>query len=697
MTPGLTSQCRRAAHRHLRSQTDSVWVLEALVATEFERYCVTSRTVARYGSSVPGPMESRRRTGKRRMGELSLGQSHSASPLWGLENLADLTQWQWKPPSSPDALLQQHQVENTQRWSLARALRSLFHEPSTELSDTAHIGLGPGVVLNGVGEDNIVHTPEVTEQSIPNTIWNAQSIPSEVVDAGLNLLYQDLSTDNATRTRPNFANFCNSWKDSLATGLFFGEAICSVLDGIYCGLDTPQPGAAVPLERTISDKFKLDLLQATISGLSSHVDHEHVHFDRTAWNRVLQRISELRINTIRVFTEAMDHIPESHLDDISAGVHANLSAFLIASGCASKRSSLIRQVSKMAKPLRRFNLADHQHVLEDGTQYVLMHKESKDLNYSRMRLGWVQLLARLPSIDESYLARVCSILEAGKELRPLSNRSICEMYLARHSSSIKDMEKLQNPFLMGRADSKWFGFFTLALWRTGQFDHVKGLCKFLDKLGRAQDIMRLARGVRNVVKNEVVPLASLAIAGGQPVVAIDILSLYEKSKASRSGFWETKFSTEVLKILAACQSVRPNKVLGALRLKRLPRGIPRRREVRLSRHLLSEILRTTKAAMAFAISPSISSRTSLKLIWQCINYLRKHPNSVVPTAALRALLHNVTRDLARGGQGNTAQLRSFLYLLHQQAGRDKMVQIGMAIKRWREINKQRRHWGRMRP
>ncbi|KAI0141088.1 hypothetical protein F4776DRAFT_653774 [Hypoxylon sp. NC0597] len=695
MTPALASQCRRAAHRHIRPQTDSIWIPEALLATAFERYCVTSRTIARYGSSVPGPMESRKRTGKRRMGEVSLGQSHSASPLWGLENLADLTQWQWKPPLSSDARLRQHQAENTQKWSLARVLRNLLLEPTSELSNATDVGLAPGVTLDGIGIYDMTHTPDIMAQSMPNITWNAQSIPSEVINIGLDLLRQDLSSDITTKTRPNFAKFCNGWRDSLSSGLFFGEPIRSVLDGIHCGLDMPQLGIAEPVERTLIDKIKLDLLQATVVGLSSHVDHGRNHFDPIAWNSVLERISELQINSIRIFTEAVAHIPECHLDGISAGVLANLRAYLMASGCVTKRSSLIRQAGKMAQPLRRFDMANHR-ILQNGTQYVLMHRGSKNLDYNRMRLGWVQLLARLPSIDENYLAKVCSILEAGKELRPLSNRSICEMYLARHRSSMKNTDKLHETLQNCRDDSKQFGFFNLTLWRTGQFDHVKGLCGLLDKLGRTQDIMLLAKGLRNLVKNDAVPLASLAIAGGQPTVAIDILSLYERSTAGPSGFWETNFSTEALEILTRSQTVRQNKILSALRLKRLSMRRRRRRMVSTSRRLRLEILKTTKATMAFAISPTISSRTSFRLIWQCINYLRKSPNTAIPTIALRALLHNITRDLAEGGPGKTTRLRSFLHLVHQQAGRDKMVQIGLAIKRWREINKRLCREGRMR-
>ena len=112
MTPSLVSRCRRVTYRYLHPHNDAVQFPEAILTAVFERYYVIIRIAARYGSCVPGPMENRRRMGKRQMAALNFGQSHSASPLWAFENLPDLTQWKWKSPSSLDALLRRGREEN---------------------------------------------------------------------------------------------------------------------------------------------------------------------------------------------------------------------------------------------------------------------------------------------------------------------------------------------------------------------------------------------------------------------------------------------------------------------------------------------------------------------------------------------------------------------------------------------------------
>ncbi|OTB06692.1 hypothetical protein M426DRAFT_9471 [Hypoxylon sp. CI-4A] len=693
MTPTLASQCRRVAHRHLLSQNDSVWIPEALLVTAFERYCVNSRTVARYGSSVPGPMENRRRQGKRHMAELNLGQSHSASPLWGLENLADLTQWQWKPPSSPDERYRQHKTETAEDDSPARSMLNwLFGTPAEPATTAMNINPPLAEYLGGVVEGTI-DIPEAADRPSPTLIWDVKSTPSEVINTALDSFLRDSTSSETAEILPNFSKFCDSWKDTLAHGLFSDHAICTVLDGIPHGLSELPVHSQVSSEY-VFNKASLNLLAATIIGLSSRGISDQNYLDCLAWDRVLQKISELRMNSIRIFTQAMSRIPDSYLSGVSAGILANLRVYLMASGCDMKRSSLVRQVNKMAEPLKKLDPTTHRQIFEDITQYVWTYRKSENPNYTQMRLSWLQVLARIPGVDESYLTRVCTVLEAGKTVKPLTRREICEMYLAKRRSSIKDMKLMHHKLqgMRGKADSDRYGLFSLALWETGQFDHIKDFCTFLYQLGREQDVMHLAKTFRDHIKSKATPLATLAIKGGQPMLATDILILYgrtQKGSTGRSDFWESRFSTEVLSILTRSQSLRQNDVLKALRIKRPPRDRRRRR-----RHISQrDIMKATKAAVAFAMSPTISSRTSLRLISQCIDYLRSSRHTVIPTAALRALLHNITRDLAEGKPGRTTRLQWFLYLLHTQASQHKTYRMGLALEQWRAINKRRLRQG----
>ncbi|KAI1398711.1 hypothetical protein F4819DRAFT_15944 [Hypoxylon fuscum] len=699
MSPALASQCRRAAHRHLCPQPDSVWIPESLLAIAFERYCVSSRVIARHGSSVPGPMENRRRMGRRHMGELNLGQPHSAAPLWALENMPDLTQWQWKPPS-PNPPLEQPKADNAHNSSLTQALLNWLAGPSpgpgpgpaNEPANVTEFDLAPCVQLNGVGEaDGADETLplEVAERPLPKLIWDAQSTSSEVIDAGQKSLFRDMSSWPASETWPNFAAFCNSWKHCLANGSFSSQAICAVLDGVQRGLNMPRSDDRWGLTPVVISKIKLNLLQATIAGMSGRKLHQHNHSDHLVWDDILHDISDLQINNIPILAEAMTHIPDRYLGDTSTGILANLQTYLTALKSDSDRSTPIRQANKMANILNKLDPAKSLHILEGGTRYVLTFKDSKGSGYSRMRIGWLRLLARLPGVSEVYLAKTCSVLEASKWAKPLLNKEICELFLAKHRSSIKEITTMYNtlrgPRRMGESDSTRYSFLSMALWRTEQFDHVKGLCEFLSNTGREQDVMHLAKGFRNLVKNEATPLANLAIGAGQPLLAMDIFSLYQKGTDGPANSRRANFLKEALKLLIRSRSLRHHKIFNTLRLvRRLRRG--RGPAVYTTKR---QLLRVATAATSFAQSAGVSNRTSLTLISHCINYLKRDRNAVLPIAVLRALLHNTTRDLAQGKPGRTARLRWVLRLLSIHAGHGQMLRVGLSLRRWREANSRR--------
>ncbi|KAI0482983.1 hypothetical protein GGR56DRAFT_670802 [Xylariaceae sp. FL0804] len=147
MSPFPTAHCCRVVRTHLRPQCDSIWIPDALLYSAFERFRATAPAAARHASSVPGPMESRRRVGKRHMGELNLGQPHAAAPLWALENLVDLSQWTWKPPKTPEVLSRR----DTASHYPARGLAGLA-ENAAETTLPVDVLLPEDTVLAGVAE-----------------------------------------------------------------------------------------------------------------------------------------------------------------------------------------------------------------------------------------------------------------------------------------------------------------------------------------------------------------------------------------------------------------------------------------------------------------------------------------------------------------------------------------------------------------
>ncbi|KIH87626.1 hypothetical protein SPBR_04671 [Sporothrix brasiliensis 5110] len=134
MAPQPASRCCRAVRSHLTSSPgastsaaalDGIWITDLVLARAFSHYCriaapPTSTTpTRRFASNVPGPLESRRRLGKRQMtdqlsSQLSLGPGGPLLPAWGLPNAPDLREWTWSPPRRAEELSEQNVVSSRQ-------------------------------------------------------------------------------------------------------------------------------------------------------------------------------------------------------------------------------------------------------------------------------------------------------------------------------------------------------------------------------------------------------------------------------------------------------------------------------------------------------------------------------------------------------------------------------------------------------
>ncbi|TLS28229.1 hypothetical protein PpBr36_01143 [Pyricularia pennisetigena] len=93
-------RCRLARNcQAISAASEGIWITDRVLANAMERYFSVSQAVMsrRQASSVPGPMEARRRLGKRQMTEAF--QVHPSPPPWAFEFPMDLSKWRWEPPA----------------------------------------------------------------------------------------------------------------------------------------------------------------------------------------------------------------------------------------------------------------------------------------------------------------------------------------------------------------------------------------------------------------------------------------------------------------------------------------------------------------------------------------------------------------------------------------------------------------------
>ncbi|KAL4730038.1 hypothetical protein ACLX1H_002068 [Fusarium chlamydosporum] len=90
----------RSGIRPIPSSPEGIWVTNAMLARAIERFHHVYPVPRRSLSSCPGPLESRRRLGKRHMTAV-VPDSHASPFPWSIEFPIDLGKWTWEAPTRP--------------------------------------------------------------------------------------------------------------------------------------------------------------------------------------------------------------------------------------------------------------------------------------------------------------------------------------------------------------------------------------------------------------------------------------------------------------------------------------------------------------------------------------------------------------------------------------------------------------------
>ncbi|KAK8089821.1 hypothetical protein PG997_004782 [Apiospora hydei] len=660
--PQSSSTCCRAINRRLLGQHDCPFDAMA--------------------PPVPGPLESRKRQNKRQMGELTFGHAHGSAPLWDLENLPDLTQWQWKPPTARH----NRQVAQADR-NLWKAVLAWLSPQNTARGQSVH-------------ERSTSTSSEVLRDATPITMadptlgaLHTPTLGSDIdatslVEQSFSALIQDASFDRKLTICPNFSSFCDTLRDGLSEGHISVQALCSLVPSMSDGLARSALGLDIQQEAKVFDRLKVQLIGASIDGLEAlRARSGNLPFVGNVWSMLLQEASQLRFNSLRTFARLMSQIPSDDIGSLSVVIRANLSNSLIAMARGTHRTHE-KQINKLAGIIQDLGLTEHRHILEE----ILLDlaESAHSANFTAMRFCWLQVLARLRNLDDEALANACVLLEAGLATEPLTSKQIARIFLGRLNSCYSPQNvPMMYSSLISTRDSRCFSRLSSVCWRTSQPRYIKMLCTFLLRLGRQQDILHLLRGVTQLVKNEVTPLAKLALGLGHSPLALKVYFRYCESRFASKKFWRTKFATDILSMMMKSNSLVHKRLITALRLfrkRRTRRSYPltsRARYDKNERHLMiKEVQKAEAAAVAFAGADNLPDRTALRLVQECVNYIRSN-GSMVSAKGLQALWVIITKDLVKRRPGRATRLRWFFRVMFKERGLQETRAAHSELVQWR--------------
>ena len=691
-----TSQCCRALNRGLlgRQDSSSIWISETALATAYDRYCAVSYTFRRHGSSCPGPLESRRRQNKRQMGELTFGQSHGSAPTWRLENLPDLSQWRWHPPTSRH----RRPREKNERFWL-----SVLNWLSAEAQESPAASSGAAAPAFSTAAAAVLEAPPRAAEALPSSSPEDGSVdPLGLISRGLESLVQDASLDPTLFDRPAFTDFCRLLRKGLEAGRISGPALCVVIPALTGGL-----GRALGIQdRPASlEHLKAQLLSVSLDGLDAlYAIRTGPIVDNEVWSMLLKETSRLQINSLRIFERIMAKIPPEAVTPLRSGILANIDTFLSTMGHKNFcKSTYVRQANKMAKGcLQILALPEHRHILQEATERLAEVVRGRERGFHGARLCWLQVLARMRDLDEVFFVNACAFLEAGSDVQPLTGWEISHIFLGRMNSrfAVKGITDVYN-VLKRTQHMECYSRLCLTFWRTDQLRYFKNLCNFLLQLGRQQDILLVLRCFRALVETDVTPLANLATGFGHSELALKVYFRYHQSRRVSRMFWNTRLAQDTMNQLVKTRSpgAPTDRLIKTLKL--FPRRNPRSRHYRLhvnkgqlQYYLLpalkprrglsiTQIKKAERAAEAFAHAPYLSDRKRLRLVTACYLYLKSH-GARLSARTLNTLAQAVTKDLVQGQPGRVSRLRWFLGVLYKEHGREETMAAGKKLEDWRQ-------------
>ncbi|KAI1863886.1 uncharacterized protein JN550_009384 [Neoarthrinium moseri] len=697
-----STQCCRVINRRVRPSCESVWIPESALASAFEQYCSVSRiTSRRNGSNIPGPLENRRRLGKRHMGELNFGHTHSTAPLWDLADAVDLTQWKWKPAT-------RFEVRNATGLLLGRLQSRLRDWCSTifrvEAAAPADLTLpeSPGA----------------------NVFGNAEQLAKTAID----LFLTHTQSGGTWRANDEFVSFCARLKVLIVEQRVSRAVLSRFVRRLPQEVRSQAKKSGAVPSASDTGVFVSHLYNAVLDGilmsrslLGYSISHYHPVYsdllDQTS------RLGRIGYNKLALLRRIMSDIPRESVGQFETEIVSNITQLLYVlhqDHAVISQMSLNRRINNIRSCLETLtsNVTAHRAILEKITQRIAKRdifgfNKLRDTHYLNVRLDWLGLLARLPQVEDNFFGKACSLLEKDKATKacsllekdkapkacsllekdkatkPLSQKQLCELFLLRLNRRHVAVDPLTtnetvalHKELRSIPDSQCFAQISSTLWKKGRLAQVKELACFLLDTSRPHDIYYIIGGLEMYARGESKALADLAIRLGDPQLALLVYICYHQSRQTSSDTWRTSFANEIMPTFTAL-GVNPGMVLDALKVH--PVQCPSRsRELSQSR-----VQRTEMAALAIAHSRRISDRVAFTNVSRCVRFLQSHKHRVTPQV-LGALYYVVTRDLEDGRPGRQTRLRWFLQLLSKESDHNNVLKVGMRLKEWRALYRRRK-------
>lgn len=598
---------------------------------------------------MPGPLESRRRLGKRSIGGLNALQNPSGLPDWSLPVL-DLSRWSWEPPTPLS--LRQEKLQETEQppgWPSIPLPRWLAEwvQPADEEIDITTAG-------SVVGEDKATVLRSKNSVGLLDEFQSfVHSGPLEHVTRACHALCRRLESDRIL--------FSGQEEDK--------DEVLDSLDTLWVALHARFGG---------SSNDAMSIVAQVYSSLLASGSRTPATLDGNISQRLLAQLaripaSDALCQILELFVRA---VAPTALRDMESTLLDVLNKFFL---LWSREMPSHTQIDLLAGALSVIEQSAAKPLLRQA-QLALLAQDPVE-TACHARYAWLSILARTSVFKFTEFTKALSALLGKPTMAAtISSRDICELLLDNWTSNrrLQHPQRVRDTYqrLTSYDDSLSSGALAYAIYTCDKHWEAKivQMRTCLKMVGHLAEFSTSFKRLSRLLAQQDQRLPPRLLRRLVPLckdhrAALQLHDLYAKLPTSSrerqprdSAVWEnyllaavsdsSTHAAEVCKLLKLCKKNDQT------------------------------IIVAKKLAYSFANSDQLDDRAALRYVTECATFLLRGGDKL-PTMALEAIYRVVTRDLTRADWGRTSRLRWLVNTVHRECGPEMADKVAVMLHRWR--------------
>ncbi len=685
---------------------------------------------------MPGPMEARRRLGKRKMGCMSNytpTQGFAPASLWGLFGQVDNTRWRWEAPTPRGA---EKEAPAPKAPSLLGSLITRFTSSQKAFQEAAQEATKEAAEGNS-------DVAEIFEQST-HCNANSTSIRKET-----HILLKSIQEAGPKEKEIICQKYIELLKRSLELGLVSGEDLEAALFSVTHGFRGRRPVSFK--QREHDDSICFSFYTNIWEGITSCKVVKPTDFDGAVMNRLMLCLSELSLtNSVRSFaTRVIRHLSAAQLLKMESGLKILIidvwlkdwlpgrvdllnpyfseaqnilqniensleqvkqsteeitrSSFGGGSDCAIANASMIIQdirgdmaaateaIATIEENFRFIHLEISAlvetlkplpHVLVESISTIIVKDSCTSGTFEEaLHFYWLVVVSQLPNISlQTFLAAW---------QRTYSNRFFPQRVMGLILFNYWTSQRIiHDPIPIRSTYNATKGELGELLYAVGSHQEnlsqtTQWLFDFLDEISAERLVLPTIQKLRS--RGIYPPMAIMGplfrkMSSYDPKIALQV---YRHYRSDVHGYYPDPAKCPELFI----SMIYDNRICNKMIWKALEiytyANMPKGKKYRFSRRVLSPgtIRLITNMATAFAESPAQTRSSAFRNVMNCLHHLRRHNAPITPQLSRAIVKAGIARNMADGLWVSPKRLEWILYMVEQVEGqqiRDEVEAITVA-------------------